>query len=418
MSPVPPPEASNAVAPKKHHRLQTRVGLSIGGLLLLLAMVLAGVLSAAAEKQILRISAENLENLSLQMGRELSDDMDRFSRDVLEQSTRERFTEPGASRASMRMGLDQFKQGHPEFAYVSIVDAATARVIAANGGIFEDGSAAGRPTYEEGKKAPYLGDVHDAVRLAELLPKPANGEALRFLDVAAPIYDASGKAFRVFAAHVAWQWANGVRDHVLGPLKVKRGVEVFIVDTKGKVVLGSGATPVGTSLAMLSSDRMPSAQRVVWPGGNTYLSFVADVLPQGRFSGFGWKVVVRQPYDLAFGPARNLRYAFFLGALAFGLAAAGIARVVAGRLTLPVRLLADAAKRAGSQEGFSALQSAGGVGEVLEVNRALSKLSDTARVHAEASETKDRQFAVLAASLPQVVWQADAAGRMEYVNKE
>src|SRR6187402_1646048 len=66
-------------------RLQTQVGLTLGGLVFVTAIVLAAVLSSTAESRVLRISAENLENLSAQMARELSAGMDSFLRDVQDQ---------------------------------------------------------------------------------------------------------------------------------------------------------------------------------------------------------------------------------------------------------------------------------------------------------------------------------------------
>jgi signal transduction histidine kinase/ActR/RegA family two-component response regulator len=398
-------------------RLQTQVGLALGGLVFLTAMVLAFLLSSAAEGRVLRISAQNLENLSGQMARELSAGMDTFLRDVQDQAVRDRFTSPTSSVASLRTALDQFKQNHPEFAYVSIVDVDTRKVIAASGGIFEGGDASGRPTFEQGKIGPFLGDVHDAVRLAELLPKPAQGEALRFLDVAAPIRDPSGKVIRVFASHVGWEWTASVRDHVFGPVSAQRGTDAFIVDTSGKVVMsGVPDVRVGTDLRALAGTRGREARRIEWPDGRPYLTTVAPVAPRGGFSGFGWTVVARQPYEAAYAPARDLRNAFLLGALGLGLGAALLAWLLTGRLTRPVRALAEAARAAGGGS-FQAIASTGRVGEVQEVARAMTTLSDSARRQAEAADTRERQFALLAGSLPQVVWEADASGVLQYVNK-
>jgi signal transduction histidine kinase/ActR/RegA family two-component response regulator len=406
-------------APARPYRLQTRIGLSLGALVLVSAAVLAEVLFQAAERRILRLSAENLENLSLQMGRELSAGMDGFARAVLDQSVRERFTEPDATPAEMRAALEQFHRSHPEFAYVSVVDAATARVVAAGGGVFEGGSAAGRPTFEEGRKGLFLGDVHEAVRLAELLPRPANGEVLRFLDVAAPIRDASGGVIRVLATHVGWVWTDTVRERVFGPVTDRRGVEVFLIDTEGKVVLqGSPRIAVGASLASLTGALGPVARRVDWKNEGAYLTVAADVTPAGRFDGFGWKVVARQPFELAYGPARDLRSAFLAGAAALGLAAAAIAWLVAAHLTRPVRLLAEAARNTGTDAEVAPLPFHGHVGEVSDVHGAIARLSDAARARARAAELKDREFAVLAESLPHVVWQADAEGRLQYVNRD
>ncbi len=404
--------------PKTSRRLQTQIGLSIGALILLLSAVLAAALWSTAERQILRMSSENLENLSEQMARELSSGMHGFLQDVIDQSLRDRFRDPSSNVNDVRVALEQFKDNHPEYAYVSVVDVATSKVYAAAGGIFEGGSAAGRPTYEEGKKGPFLGDVHEAVRLAELLPKPENGETLRFLDVAAPIYDQNGKVVRVLATHVSWQWTNAVRDEVFGPLKDRRGVEVFLVDTSNKVVLqGAAGVPVGADLTHIVKASGKDAGKQ-WGDADQYLTHVAAVLPKGRFSGFGWKVVARQPLDLAYGPARWLGWAFLFGSLALGLTAAAIAWWVTVRLTRPLRALSDVASDASNLEAVRHLDSRHRTREVSTVQQALTRLSVSAREHAKAAQAEGRQFAVLASSLPQVVWQADREGKLEYTNKD
>ncbi|WP_157991660.1 ATP-binding protein [Caldimonas tepidiphila] len=404
--------------PRRLQRLQTRVGLALGGLLLCSAVLLALMLSHAAERQILQLSASNLESQSEQMARELSGGMDRFLREVLTQTYRDRFRDPDASPASMRAALDKFQENHPEFAYVAIVDAATATVLAASGGIFEGGNGRGRPVFDEGLKGPFLGDVHDAVRLAELLPRPSDGETLRFLDVSAPIEDASGKVFRVFVTHVAWEWTKQLREHVFGPLKERRGVEAILVDTAGKVVLaGAADLPTGTDLGAISRLHGAPAGRVTWADGRDYLTYVAGTGPRGRFPGFGWKVVARQPVEAALAPAHNLRNAFLAGALALGLAAVPLAWLVAGRLVRPVRLLAEAASATEAGAPVAAMPHHGQLGEVSAVQRALVRLGDSARMQALAARAVERQFAVLAESLPQVVWLADAHGALEYANK-
>ena len=73
----------------------------------------------------------------------------------------------------------------------------------------------------------------------------------------------------------------------------------------------------------------------------------------------------------------------------------------------------DAAKDAACADGVVAS------GGHLEVGRpdAWRRLTDTERLDAEAVATSERQFAVLAESLPQIVWRADANGLLTYVNK-
>ena len=406
-------------SPRRLDRLQNRIGLAVGALIMISALGLAALLAEAARREILSLSATNLETLSEQMARELSEGMEGFSNEIVTQSYRDRYRDPNSTPAEMRAALDQFKQANPDFAYVSVIDAESARVIAATGGIFEGGDARGRPVFEQGLKGPFLGDVHDAVRLAELMPQQPKGEPLRFLDASAPIKDASGKVTRVLAAHMGWNWAQHMVEYVFGPVRERHGVEVFLVDTANKVVLTtSNKVPVGTKLDAITATVGEPAQKLTWDDKKDYLNVVAATQSRGLFTGFGWKVVAREPYDLAYGPVQTLRYAFLIGALVMGAIAATLAWFIAGRIVSPLRALADAAMRS-EQSGavFEVHTASSGIGEFSAVKRAMHRMSESAKSSSDASQVSERQFATLAAALPEIVWQANSAGELEYVNR-
>lgn len=405
--------------PARKISLHARLGAWLAGLVIVLALALSAVLDRSAERQVSALSAAHLEALAEQMARELSQGMDGFAREIQTQALRERFRDPGADPRVMRAALDEFQRLNPEFAYAAVVDAGSAAVVAATGGIFEGGSARGRPVFEQGARGPFLGDVHDAVRLAELLPRPAGEETLRFLDVAAPVRDASGRVVRVLAAHVGWQWTASVRERVLGPLQARRQVEMVLLDTRGKVVMGSPRTlAVGTDLTALARRGARPPGMVRWPDGATYLTVVVPTTPHGAFAGFGWQVVARQPEAAALAPLDRLRAAFALGALGLGLAGAAAAWLIARRLTTPLRRFAHAAERVGAGGSESELPPEPPLDELQPVRRALARLAETARVHTAASDASERQFTVLAQALPHLVWQAGPDGRLQYVNHD
>jgi len=402
-------------------RLQTRLGVALGGLIVVLCLVLSVMLGEIAERRLVKLGAGNLDMLAEQMARELSNGMNQFAKEVVNQSMRERYREPSASATDMRAALNDFQRDNPEIAHASIVDIATGTVLAATGGIFEGGNARGRPVFEMAQKGVFYGDVHGAVRLAELLPKPRSGEPLRFLDVAAPIRDAENTPFRVFAVHVGWEWAAQLRDNVLGPTAQRQGVELFLVDADSKVVLtASPDIAVGTSLSGLHLRDGQRPLKKTWVDGNSYLTAVAVTRPRGSFGGFGWQVVARQSYAATLASVRDLQYGFMAGGLVIGLLAAWLAWRVTGRLVDPLRRLADQAEGVNAGDVWANSMSPSGngsdVGEVQAVKRALARLARSARIHADATNTQARQFEALADSLQQVVWQADATGQLQYVN--
>lgn len=419
-----------AVWPRWRPRLgsiQARLGLALGALVLVVCVSLALLLSRAAETQVIRQSGVNLEVLSRQLSRELSAGMNGFAQAVITQTYRDRFRDPDATPASMREALDEFVKTNSDFSYVSIMDVKTGLVIAANGGVFEGGDAKGRPVLERGRRGLFVGDVHDAVRLAELLPKPANGEALRFLDVSAPIRDATGTIFRVFATHIAFQWTDRLRTSTFGPLKDGYGVEAVLIDTEDKVVLAASSDlPIGTDLRALVVLQDKPASVVKWPGGGDYLTVVSSTAAYGDFPGFGWRVIARQPQALAAQAASNLRTAFLLGAIVLGLVGALLAWWATGRLLRPIRQLAqggDDTRMAvisaisAFEKGPGSRSASGPLSEVAGVQRAMERMARTTRTQAAARHLSEQQFAALADSISQRVFQTDASGRVEYVNQ-
>ena len=398
--------------------LQARLGAMLGALVLGVSVVLAVLLAAAAERQVLRQSASNLDVMSRQLARELATGMDAFAQAALTQSLQDRFRDPASTPAEMRGALDDFMRANPAFAYAAVVDAGTARVLAASGGIFEGGDLAGRPSYEEGRRGLFVGDVHDAVRLAELLPPPGNGEKLRFLDASAPIRDDSGRIVRVFATHIGWQWTERLRNDIFGPLKALQGVEALLVDSAGKVVLAATPdVPVGTVLDPVAGAPGARARLVDWPDGRSYLTVSADTVPHGAFPGFGWRVVARQPAALATQAASHLRLAFMLAAIVLGCGGAVLAWWATGRLLLPVRQLGLHAGDTQWAMGGATVDGDRAPSEVAGVRRAMARMARTTLDQTEARRLSERQFATLADSLPQRVFQADAAGLVDYVNQ-
>ncbi|MEQ8969417.1 MAG: hypothetical protein RIE73_03370 [Coleofasciculus sp. C1-SOL-03] len=56
----------------------------------------------------------------------------------------------------------------------------------------------------ENKISPFVGDVHPALLLEKYLPNPTN-QPLRFVDIAAPVWDNNGQFSGVLGAHLYWQ---------------------------------------------------------------------------------------------------------------------------------------------------------------------------------------------------------------------
>lgn len=215
-------------------------------------------------------------------------------------------------------------------------------VLASTGGLLQGRSVAQRPWFQQGARGPMVGDVHEAVLLASLLPPLDSGEPRRFVDVAAPVREADGRLQAVIGAHLSWEWAEARRREALARVPAGRqGVNIVLVDRAGKTLLGPPATP--------SYGPMPHGVQV-WSGadGQRHLAAASPSLPREDYPGMGWVVVVRQPLSLALAAAEDLQRRVWLlgllGATLFGIGGWWLA----GRLTEPLRDLARQAQASGA----------------------------------------------------------------------
>lgn len=399
--------------------LQLSLGLALGVLILTSALLLAGLLDRLARYELLAAADVNLEHLSQQTARELSTGMNDFSREIETMAGLDTFRRRDAAPDDMRDIIENLVRHRPEFTFVGVADAESSVVVASNDKIFEGGSGRGSPVFEEGKKGLFVGDVHEAVRLAKLLPQPVNGEPQRFLDVSAPVRDYDGRVIRVLAAHLSFDWTDKVRQVVLSPLKDARTLEILLVDTAGKVVLAPNSTvKIGTSLqSLLTQPLQPGAGIQTWADQKAYLSAVSAVHPRGSFGGFGWKIVVRQPAEAALRPLERLHNLFFGGALLLGVVAALLAWLIARRIVAPVRRLAESAAMM-SVDTQSIPLMATQIEEVGQMQQALQRLATQGQKHAQSSSDQQKQFMTFAESLPHLVWQSDQGGMILYANKQ
>lgn len=76
--------------------------------------------------------------------------------------------------------LNSLQVAFPGYAWIGVTDA-SGRVRAATGGLLEGQDVSTRPWFQQGRRGPWLGDVHEAKLLATLLPPALDGPR-RFVD--------------------------------------------------------------------------------------------------------------------------------------------------------------------------------------------------------------------------------------------
>ena len=398
---------------------QATIAISIGAVIVLCFLMLAAALDVVGKREARKFSQIHINNLAQQMARELSFRMDEFASEIAVQATRNRFRKTTYKAEQIRTALDELKSARPDFAWIGVIDDATGRVLASTGGVFEQGDMLGRAGYERGRQGSFVGDIHRAVKLAALLPQPANGEASRFLDVAAPIKDEQGNTFRMLAAQLRWEWTDRLYERLLGPVADRHGVELMLADVDGNLALTSNpGLKFGTPIDQLAPHVLERPSGLLrWNDGRDYLTATTAAGTQGRFPGFGWTVIVRQSDTDVVGPTEIMRNSLLAGALILGLGTAVIAWLVAGRVIRPVRAMAPAAMPTSLQTDEPSLPKIR-IGELAQMHAQLSHLTSEDRALSRSANAREQQFTAFADSLPELVWQADATGQIVYANRQ
>lgn len=246
--------------------------------------------------------------------------------------------------AQARSLLNHLNAQFPSYSWIGLTDA-QGTVVASTGRLLEGASIAHRPVFMEGQDQTYIGDVHEAVMLAKLLPNPS-GEAMKFVDISMPVRDTSGKFMGVLGTHLSWQWAAEIGRTMFEPLKKSLPeLEFLVVSRDGIVLLGPKqliGKPSEASIDRNSENHWTVSQ---WQDGKTYVSGFAGSAGIDGYAGLGWTVVTRQPASVAFAEANGLRAEILLWGSLLSIAFAVMGWFVAGVITRPLNQIADAATR-------------------------------------------------------------------------
>lgn len=206
--------------------------------------------------------------------------------------------------------LNEVQSNIPSFSWIGLTNQ-EGTVVAATNNILNGVDISKRPVYKEALSGTFIGDVHDAVMLAKLLPNKT-GEPLQFVDISKPIINQDGQLVGVLASHLSWEWSKQVHDEIITPLKDEvKDAEVFIVSKQDNTVLLGPKKMVGTSLHM---DSVTKAQKgetswmiEKWSDGKDYVTGYSLGDGYLNYKGLGWVTVVRIPVEKAFTPVKDLQ---------------------------------------------------------------------------------------------------------------
>jgi PAS domain S-box-containing protein len=342
-------------------------------LTIVLTLVLIGVTENRASAQVKASIGGGLAELAMQTSDKLERGMFERYREVhlIAQLRELQADVPAVQR---RAALERAQASYGYYSWIGVAGM-DGRVQASAMGVLEGVDVSQRPWFGNALKGIHAGDVHEAVKLVNYLPK--RDEPWRFVDVAFPVVDAEGATQGVLGVHLSWEWARDVERSVMAGIVGRRHVEALIVDAGGKVLLG----PAGVAGTQIDQGSLKAARSGTrwghveerWPDGKSYLVGYARGRGYGDYPGLGWTVLVRQDVADAYGPVRRLRQfglasGIVLAAL-FSLAGVALAR----RITRPLDELAESARRIRAGETVR-IEVRRGYREVRALGRTLNTL--------------------------------------------
>jgi len=244
-----------------------------------------------------------------------------------------------------RNALETLQYTFPDYAWIGLAGT-DGKVIASTKGLLEGADVSARPWFQTGQTGVRATDYHPAKLLDSLLPHAP--DPWRFVDVATPVFSNDGELFAVLGMHLSWDWARRQARKLLTPALREYGAEIVVVREDGTVMLGPQEL-VEKKISTLSLNRARQGDtgslREQWPDGQIYLTGFSQTGQVGNNTTLRWSVLVRQDEDMALQGASELKRRMLLWSAALGVLLAGIAALLARRLTRPMNELGEAIER-------------------------------------------------------------------------
>lgn len=284
-----------------------------------------------------------------------------------------------------RQALLMAKQAvYPVYAWIGLTDT-RGRIVASTEPAIVGTPVSDRAWFEGGRQGLHFEDVHDAVLLGQLLPRPqGDGLPLRLIDIALPVHDQQGRFHGVLAAHLSMDWAHELHGFLLGQVE-DPALEMVLVNRAGQVIVGHpGMLAQSVNLSELGVFREAQAGRTAtaietWPDGRRYLSAAAPALGSPPFPGLGWTAVVRVEEGVALAESRHLAWVTLVIGLGAALSFSWVIWWAVGQRLRPLEKLSDAAANITSDGTAPPLPEPDGKDEVAVFTRSLTRLVNALR---------------------------------------
>lgn len=382
------------------HSLRMQIALVFGTLVVGLSVLLSLGFGELLKHRIQRDAGNSLQVVAENAGKLLALGLMQRSLEAEVMASAEVVWSKGLDSAEAQHMLARSQAMQPTNVWIGVADAQGV-VRNATNGLLVGQSVAQRPWFQHGLQGVHVGDVHAAQLLESLLPPTATGEPHRFVDFAAPIR-IGPTTVGVFAIHGSWQWTREVLESLTPASSDESALELFIFDRQGTLIFAPGGR---TEVMRAAGQRLPegiqinnnrdgggSMQTTVarWQDGKRYLTAATQLQPRNAASDLGWRIVARQPVELAFAEADDtVQLALAIGLVA-ALFASALAWLAARRLSVDLYALADAASAVEAGRPGSDIPAMQSSREVQQLSQSLGRMTHHLLAAREAMEEKVR----------------------------
>ncbi len=334
--------------------LKAKLGLSFALLTFFISVIFSLTVGQWVKDQV-----EKDRNILLkQIARELTSTfqqgmLERY-KDIHNMAVLSEFRNPDTEDENRRFLLNELQKNYDNYAWIGFADIKGEVKVSTNN-ILEGANVSMRPWYIEGLKNSFVGDIHEAKLLAQILPPPMDGDILRFLDISTPVYTENNELVGVLGAHLSWEWVKSLETSLSTNINVDQQIEILIIDNEGNIILHSSNIDkpilpfdVDKIFPIDNTQTTLATQRVTFNDNGSDMEYLVSYdVDNGylEYPGLNWRIVVRQPTAIAFQPAHQLQKRILYWGLILASISSIIGWKIATLITQPLEKLSEQANQ-------------------------------------------------------------------------
>ena len=332
----PPADAPASERSRWGWSLRARVGAMLAVLMFFIALILGGLAGQVSVGQLRERIGASLATDAARMAERLNKEMSARSRELMLLGALNPLRTLSDPKDVVAL-LDQLRKTVPSYLWIGIADPAGKIIVATD---------------------PKLVGTDFANRLElreDTRRSPSGREQIRPITLIHPVRRQGGlQVGSVIVAQLSWDWVREIERSQMTPDPYHPADRELVLVSPDDLVLVGPPALEGTRLSLPTIART-RAGFFGWtverfPNGTEYLTGAAFAQGEVPFPGPGseamrWTVLVRESSVAAFAPAGELRTLILLVGLGLAAAFALMGWLLAGRITAPLRRIADAADR-------------------------------------------------------------------------